>query len=45
MTIKETIEMLQKFKNKDVQLYFDCNHCGKGMELVTASECVIVKTQ
>lgn len=44
MTIKETIEILQKFKNKDIELYFDCHHCGTGVQLKKAKECVIVET-
>lgn len=44
MTIRQTIEMLKKFKNQDMPLYFDCTHCGKGLELKEAKEVVLVKT-
>jgi hypothetical protein len=45
MTVQETINMLEKFKNKNIQLYFDCRHCGHGMELIAAHEAVVVETR
>ena len=45
MTIKQTIEMLEKFKDKSLTLYFDCRHCNKAINLVEAKECVIMRTE
>lgn len=44
MTVQETIDALQKMP-KSMRVLFDCSHCGHGMELVEAKQCVIIETR
>jgi hypothetical protein len=44
MTIAEAITLLSKMP-PNAPLYFDCNHCGRGMRILSVGEVVLVKTK
>lgn len=45
MNVQETIDVLSKISDKSLRVLFDCQHCGHGLELVGADECVVIETR
>lgn len=42
MTVKQAIEILQKISDKELKLMLDCPYCGKGNQLESIAECVVL---
>jgi hypothetical protein len=45
MTVKEAIELLSKMPDKTLKLMIDCPYCGKGNQVATISECVVLASK
>jgi hypothetical protein len=44
MTVKEAIKLLEAMPDKELMLMIDCPYCGKGNQLSTISECVVLSS-
>jgi hypothetical protein len=42
MTVKETIALLQKMPDHSLMMMIDCPYCGKGNQLDSIDECVVL---
>lgn len=42
MTVEQAIKLLQKIPDKKLKLLIDCPYCGKGNQLVTIDDCVVL---
>lgn len=42
MTVKEAIKLLQAMPDKEMKLMIDCPYCGKGNQLASIDECVVL---
>ena len=42
MTVKQAIKLLEAMPDKELKLMIDCPYCGKGNQLATISECVVL---
>lgn len=45
MTVKEAIEWLSKLPDKELEMMIDCPHCGRGNQLASISEAVILRSE
>jgi hypothetical protein len=45
MTVKEAIKLLQAMPDKEMKLMIDCPYCGKGNQLVSITECVVLASE
>jgi hypothetical protein len=43
MTVAETVAALLRIEDQNLQVYFDCPRCGKGMPMQRVSTCVLVE--
>jgi hypothetical protein len=44
LTVSQAIEWLQKLPDKTIMLMVDCPHCGRGAQLETIVEAVVLKS-
>ena len=45
MTVKQAIEFLSSIPDKEVVIMLDCPHCGRGAQLASMVEAVILKSE
>jgi len=44
MTVEQAIKELNKIPNKKIPLYFDCDHCGRGLRIREIKTVAVVST-
>lgn len=44
LTVKQAIELLSKVADKELRVLIDCPYCGKGSQISTITECVVLAT-
>jgi len=45
LTVKEVIKLLEAMPDKEMTLMIDCPYCGKGNQLASVGECVILRSE
>ncbi len=45
LTVKEVIELLEAMPDKEIVLMVDCPFCGKGSQIASVAECVILRSR
>lgn len=45
MTVREAIELLSKMPDKEVAVFIDCPHCGRGNQLAKIDQCVLLESE
>lgn len=44
MTVKQAIKMLEALPDKEMKVMIDCPYCGKGNQLSSIDECVVLSS-
>jgi hypothetical protein len=44
MTVKQAIKMLEAMPDKEMKVMIDCPYCGKGNQLSSINECVVLSS-
>ena len=45
MTVKDAIKFLSKLPDKEIALMIDCPNCGRGNQLASIVECVVLRSE
>jgi hypothetical protein len=45
LTVKRAIELLQAMPDKEMKVLIDCPYCGKGNQLASITECVVLSSK
>jgi len=43
VTVAEAIKILQEMPDKEIAILVDCPYCGRGTQLATVIECVVLR--
>ena len=45
LTVKQVIKLLEALPDKEMALMVDCPSCGKGSQLASIDECVVLRSE
>jgi hypothetical protein len=44
LTVREVIKLLEAMPDKEMTMMIDCPYCGKGNQLASIAECVVLRS-
>ena len=44
LTVREVIKLLEAMPDKEMAMMIDCPYCGKGNQLASIAECVVLRS-
>ena len=45
ITVEQAIKLLQAMPDKTLKVLIDCPYCGKGSQISSVTECVVLATE